>query len=273
LLNRMISGIMLGLLLASVLATSFIVRVGRAKTRIITVPDDYQTIQEAINNANEGERIYVRAGTYGEHIDLNKSLTLEGESNENTILNVQRGVLFDFGIWIIASNVVIRNFRITSDSTFGRVLLCADGRNNVVSSNVIRDNVLINNDDSIVTVDSSNNQVLNNTVINVPRRGACIACLGESDYNVISNNTVIGGWTGIVLDGPSSMNYVSCNIVKNQIPESGDVSGALSVSHASNNVFVGNTVTDNAIGICLRNDDSNTTVYHNNFQQYYPSIY
>jgi parallel beta-helix repeat protein len=259
---------MLALLLANVLASSSIVRVAKAQPKTITVPDEYPTIQAAINGANEGDRIYVKAGTYAEHIEVNKSLTLEGESKENTILNVQakgQGFqLIGIGIQILASNVVIRNFRITSDSTVGNVLLFVDGRNNAILGNVIRDNILINNDDSIVIDSSGNNQVLNNTVINVRSKGACIACLFGSDYNVISNNTATGGWTGIYLDLFSSMNYVSCNTVENQIPESRLQAGAVT-SSGPNNVFVGNTVTNNTLGIYLESSSLNNTVFHNNF--------
>ncbi|MFB0501107.1 MAG: cohesin domain-containing protein, partial [Candidatus Bathyarchaeia archaeon] len=42
---------------------------------IITVPDDYPTIQEAINNANDGDTIFVYNGTYHEHVTINKSIS------------------------------------------------------------------------------------------------------------------------------------------------------------------------------------------------------
>jgi parallel beta-helix repeat protein len=53
----------------------------------ITVPDDYTTIQQAINGAVPGDKVYVRSGTYYEHVTINKSLTLQGEDRENTIID------------------------------------------------------------------------------------------------------------------------------------------------------------------------------------------
>jgi len=50
----------------------------------IIVPDDYPTIQEAINNAQNGNHIFVRRGNYEENIDINKIITLEGESMDFT---------------------------------------------------------------------------------------------------------------------------------------------------------------------------------------------
>jgi hypothetical protein len=45
------------------------------------VPDDFTTIQEAIDNAADGDTIIVRAGTYTENLDfLGKNLVLESES-------------------------------------------------------------------------------------------------------------------------------------------------------------------------------------------------
>jgi hypothetical protein len=52
----------------------------------IVVPYDYATIQEAINNANEGDIIFVGKGTYYEHVELYKSVSLVGEDRRTTIV-------------------------------------------------------------------------------------------------------------------------------------------------------------------------------------------
>lgn len=44
------------------------------------MPSSYSTIQEAIDNANDGDTIIVAAGTYYEHIVLNKAVTLRGKA-------------------------------------------------------------------------------------------------------------------------------------------------------------------------------------------------
>jgi parallel beta-helix repeat protein len=53
----------------------------------IIVPDNYPTIQEAINNANDGDTIYVKAGTYYEHVVVNKTVSLVGENESTTIID------------------------------------------------------------------------------------------------------------------------------------------------------------------------------------------
>ena len=52
----------------------------------IVVPIDFETIQEAINAANEGDVIKVLPGNYIEQITINKTLTIIGSGAESTII-------------------------------------------------------------------------------------------------------------------------------------------------------------------------------------------
>jgi parallel beta-helix repeat protein len=79
------SAILLTLLLTSMLTLAFNIQQVNAGT--ITVPDDYPTIQEAINNANEGDTIFVRNGIYYEHIVVSKTVSLIGENKSTTIID------------------------------------------------------------------------------------------------------------------------------------------------------------------------------------------
>jgi len=78
------------------------------QNKVITVnPGD--SIQKAINNADEGDTIIVENGIYHEwHISVNKTLTIIGRTMENTIIdgNGTADVIFH----VTASNVVIENF-------------------------------------------------------------------------------------------------------------------------------------------------------------------
>jgi pectin methylesterase-like acyl-CoA thioesterase len=65
-----------------------VINVAKAESETIVVPDNYPTIQEAINHANEGDTISVKAGTYYENIVVTKSISLNGESSSNTIIDV-----------------------------------------------------------------------------------------------------------------------------------------------------------------------------------------
>jgi pectin methylesterase-like acyl-CoA thioesterase len=80
------------LMLVLVLAASSIVSVlpVKGEARTIVVPDDYPTIGAAIENASEGDTIYVKMGIYEETtLTVNKSISLIGEDTANTILNLK----------------------------------------------------------------------------------------------------------------------------------------------------------------------------------------
>ncbi|PVX24102.1 MAG: hypothetical protein CW691_08615 [Candidatus Bathyarchaeum sp.] len=60
--------------------------VAKAEASMIVVPDDYDSIQEAINVANDGDTVFVKAGTYNGSVTIDKSLSLIGEDKETTTI-------------------------------------------------------------------------------------------------------------------------------------------------------------------------------------------
>lgn len=81
----------LAILLAVLLMATFAVTLKPAdassETGTITVPDDYQKIQDAVNAANPGDTIVVKAGTYNEEIiALDKSVYLFGDNKQSVII-------------------------------------------------------------------------------------------------------------------------------------------------------------------------------------------
>jgi parallel beta-helix repeat protein len=103
-------------------------------SRIIIVPDDYPTIQKAINHASEGDTIYVRAGTYYENLVVNKSVFLIGKNKMNTIID-GRGMAYTVNV--TARNVTISEFTIRN-AHCGIQLWHSGGHN--ISNNIISDN-------------------------------------------------------------------------------------------------------------------------------------
>jgi hypothetical protein len=94
----------------------------------IIVPDDYSTIQGALNNAEEGQTIFVRAGIYYENIQWANvdGIKLIGEDRETTTIdggqngNVIRVYPYtNEGNFVHTSDTVIDGFTIQNGSAFG----------------------------------------------------------------------------------------------------------------------------------------------------------
>jgi hypothetical protein len=95
----------------------------KASPKTITVPDDFPTIQQAIDNANAGDTVFVRSGVYyhdgpiGQHMDgitINKTLSLIGENSNTTILKPRftNSNYLRSGIHVTADRVTISGFTI-----------------------------------------------------------------------------------------------------------------------------------------------------------------
>jgi len=82
-----------------------------ASPATIVVPDDQPTIQQGINAASPGDTVYVRSGTYYEHVTIGKSLTLQGEDKDTTVID---GGGSGSVIYITANYVTISGFKVTN---------------------------------------------------------------------------------------------------------------------------------------------------------------
>lgn len=108
----------------------------------IIVPDDYSTIQGAINAASNEDTVLVRAGRYCEGIVVNKSITLTGEDKPTTIIDAN----YDFVIiiCIMADNVTVRGFTVQNNkwmhSTDGGGIFISGCNGSVIVDNIIKDN-------------------------------------------------------------------------------------------------------------------------------------
>ncbi|RLF52019.1 MAG: hypothetical protein DRN11_01820, partial [Thermoplasmata archaeon] len=72
-------------------------------------PGNYSKIQDAIENASNGDTIFVYSGTYYENVVINKSIDLIGENVKTTIID---GMRRNKTVFILVSNVLVCNFTI-----------------------------------------------------------------------------------------------------------------------------------------------------------------
>lgn len=89
--KKIVTVIMLTLLLSSILTFASKFQPVRAEPKTWIVDDDgsadFASIQEAVNAANPGDTVYVKNGTYYENVIVNETISLTGESKENTIVD------------------------------------------------------------------------------------------------------------------------------------------------------------------------------------------
>ena len=194
------------------LTLAFNVQPVKAEPTTIIVPDDYPTIQEAINAANSGDTIFVRAGTYSEHITVDKSLILQGEAKENTIIDGGREGNV---VTIVANNVTLTGFTVqrsgwwadsairlsgSTGSTIsknlidnygkgGGIMLYPASGNNIVENEIRRCGDSYWSGAGIWLVSSTNNYFSRNVLVN-NRIGIGLSRGG--DYNIFVNNNLTG---------------------------------------------------------------------------------
>jgi pectin methylesterase-like acyl-CoA thioesterase len=70
-----LAAIIISVLFASLVA-GLQVDISKANSKTITVPDDYLTIQEAIDHAFVSDTVFVKSGIYLETLTVDKSLSL-----------------------------------------------------------------------------------------------------------------------------------------------------------------------------------------------------
>lgn len=110
-------------------------------SRVLTVPDDYPTIQSAISHASAGNTVFVKNGGYGENVVVNKPITLKGENNEKTIISGPPGGRYGptQAILVTANDVTI-----TGLNVIGTIVGISVG--NVNTTRIIGNIVAENND-------------------------------------------------------------------------------------------------------------------------------
>jgi parallel beta-helix repeat protein len=196
----------------------------------------FETISDAISHVYNGYTIYVKSGTYHEHVMLNKTINLKGEDKNITILDgdgtgdvvtvsvpgvtisgftIQNSGMQSFNAGVktlsLNSNVTIENM-IIQHNAIGIFLNYAYEK----SWNIVRNNTIQHNMKGIYAHWANNNQITGNTIIMNNENGIEMERSQQSNItrNIISDN----GGCGIYLRDASHENVIGeMNTIKNNI--------------------------------------------------------
>lgn len=222
---------------------------------------NYTKIQEAIDNATDGDTVYVYAGTYYGCIIVNKSINLIGGNKYDTVIDgnftgnvvnvsadkvtlagfiIQNSGSFNF----IAGIHVLSNY---SNITDNIIKNCKVGILSSYSSNNITENIIKNSTLGIYLGASSYNNIIGNNITNNVKG----IYLEFSSNNKINKNTITNNWGALLFDTSSDNNTVNENDIMNN-----DVVG-VQLYKSSYNSITGNNFTNNNCSIFL-GSSSNT---------------
>jgi parallel beta-helix repeat protein len=208
----------------------------KAVSNTIIVPDDYPTITTAIGNATNGDTILVRSGTYegpiNSIIKIDKSVSIIGENNKDTIINLYPAYSAK---WILNQPIYSYSDAIimTADSCSLQDLTIQinPGGDIVARGNqiLIEGNKIMAGQMKGVTLEGSNCRVTNNVMDGT--------ILVRGTYNQIDANSVLK----VQVDGLSTR-AGSFNLIKDNICK------GLGLAFSTNNVFLENRVSSPSWG-------------------------
>jgi hypothetical protein len=260
----------------------------RAEPKTITVPDDYPTIQAAIDNAGAGDTIYVKKGTYyhdgplGQRIDgitIDKPISLIGEDSKTTILKPNYTSInrLRSGIHVTADDVTISGFTIdgtAENSTYKNILgtfkgyqetgilvhMADNGTQDPYGCKIIG-NIFTGNFDHSVEDHGKSTFIFGNTITEG------ISLVYSSD-TIVSGNNIEFNAIGIGVGSCANVIIKQNNIIGNGLDNlsgSGHWVGGISLGNSGDgSIYIyENNITDHGFGIKFGRSN-NCFVYNNN---------
>ena len=216
-------------------------------------PGNYSSIQTAIDDANNGDTIFVydASSPYLENIVVNKSIHLKGENKNTTIID---GAVNGNAVNISADYVNLDGFTIQSSKDIYR----RAGINLTSSKNKITDNIISGNYDGIYLYHSDENTISNNDILNNARAG--IGLENSNDNTISCNNISSNNNFGLFFyySNGNTINYN--NVSKNRWD-------GMVFRYSRNNQIFGNIISSSFwYGINLQStNNTNNVFYYNSF--------
>ena len=167
-------------------------------------PGNHTRIQDAIDNASDGDTVFVYNGTYKEHVFIYKEITLQGESKDNTIIDGCGGAYDVVHVYKNTYNVTVKGF--TIGNTLNKGIFIDYGKDVVIEDNIIKDcRFGIYTWHSTMIIIRSNIVTKNEWGIHVELTDHCTI-----EYNHVINNSELG----IILYVSFIGNIIRANVIE-----------------------------------------------------------
>ena len=173
-----------------------------------TGPNNYTHIQDAINDAENGDTIFVYddSSPYYENIVIDKSIKLIGENRETTIIDGRKK---GYVVQIRAKNVIVSNFKIRNGGMGG---FPEGGGIGIFSDNAkILNNIITKNGFYGMQIYSNNNLIEGNKIYS---HAWWSLLFDKSSENVVRNNTLQFSKGGLYLMTGSNNNLIENNVMR-----------------------------------------------------------
>jgi nitrous oxidase accessory protein len=229
----------------------------------------YQKIQQGVNVASDGDKVFVFNGIYEEDVTIKKTLKLIGESRENTIIEAE-----GTGVTIRDSNggVTISGFTITmhpNSSSASNGIYIKESNDNIIKDNIIKEIAGPRTGASgVLLYLCCNNTIVGNTIENISSiwfvKNSVGIDIRYSWSNVVTGNLLKNNDNGISL-------WDEYNLCKDNMVSENVITGSIygidySASYSSNvtNTFYNNDISNNYFGIYLLMWTGNNMIISNN---------
>ena len=220
-------------------------------------PGNYTKIQDAIDNASEGDTVFVYddSSPYYENVDIkNVSISLIGEDKNTTVID-------GGGIFIDVDNVKIAGFMIIN----GYCGIAITSHFNIITGN----NICFNYDCGICSEDGTSNVIIGNTLFENGNFGIFLEDVSKID---IIDNVIFSNHYGIFIDYSNDINLIDNVIFSNNYTGAG-------FFNLKNCTITGNIISDNGngqnsfgVGMILEYS-TNILIRRNTFQNNFEGLF
>jgi parallel beta-helix repeat protein len=198
---------------------------------------NYDTIQEAVIAASNGDTIYIKPGEYNEEVILNRSLTLMPLTGENGPI-ILKGNGLETGITITAEGCSLQGLTIQDFS--GPAIYVQSDRN------TIKGNVFKKANPAVLVRGSHENLIADNTMMD--SQGA-VALWENSSGNMVSENDIVGCNISIVVREAGENKILSNKI--------SDAYWGMWLDHAKSCQIISNDIQSKRYGMWILNSSNN----------------